>query len=159
MHDSAAWSEDGAFGEGDLSDIVPLTALQAQALREKHPSVSPWWVVGVQALVGVALSLLFWLVSGNGALGLSAAWGALAVVLPAALFARGITGKFASAHVGSAVAGFFVWEFVKIVVTVATMYMAHRLMGDLRWPAMLASLVITMKVYWLALGYQRRAGR
>jgi ATP synthase protein I len=46
---------------------------------------------------------------------------------------------------------FFVWEFVKIVVTVAVMFAAYRFEKDLSWPAMLVGLVLTMKVYWAAL--------
>jgi ATP synthase protein I len=80
-----------------------------------------------------------------------------AVVLPAALFARGLTGQFARANPGTAVASFFVWEFAKIVVTVGVMYVAYRLEKNLNWLAMLASLVLTMKVYWLALGFKPKA--
>ena len=132
-------------------EFVPLTAEQAQALREQHPSVSPWWVVAGQAVVGVLVTLITWWVTGKTSSAWSAAFGALAVVVPAALFARGISGRFASAHVGSAVLVFFVWEFVKIVMTVGVVLLAQRLVVNLSWPIMLLSLVITMKVYWVAL--------
>jgi ATP synthase protein I len=55
----------------------------------------------------------------------------LAVVLPAALFARGLTGQFARANPGAAVLSFFVWELVKILVTVGVLLTAHRLMDGL----------------------------
>jgi ATP synthase protein I len=32
---------------------------------------------------------------------------------------------------------------------------APRLVNELSWPAMLVGLVVTMKVYWLALGLRR----
>jgi ATP synthase protein I len=141
----------------EVSDFTPLTADQAKVLREQNPSISPWWVVLGQLVVGILVSLAAWGVTGRFSVAVSAACGALAVVIPAALFARGVTGQFASANAGSAVMSFFVWEFVKIVMTVAVLYAAQRLVEDLSWPAMLVGLVVTMKVYWLALAYKRKA--
>ena len=140
----------------DEEDFVPLTAEQAKALREQNPSLSPWWVVGAQVVVGLLVALISWGVTGSQTVALSAACGALAVVVPAALFARGVTGQFAAMNAGSAVLSFFVWELVKILVTVGIMFAAHRTVENLSWPAMLVALVVTMKVYWLALGYRRK---
>jgi ATP synthase protein I len=140
----------------EISDFLPLTAEQAKALREQHPSISPWWVVVGQIVVGVLVSLAAWGVTGTGSVGWSALCGALAVILPAALFARGVTGQFAKANAGSAVLSFFVWEFVKILVTVGVLFAAHRTVTGLSWPAMLIGLVVTMKVYWIALGFKRK---
>jgi ATP synthase protein I len=143
--------------EDEVSDFIPLTAEQAQTLRERNPSLSPWWVVAGQMVVGVLVALAAWGVTGKTSVAVSAGWGALAVVIPAALFARGVTGQFASANAGSAVLSFFVWEFVKIVVTVGVLFAAHRLVANLSWPAMLVGLVVTMKVYWLALAVRRKS--
>lgn len=142
--------------EAGDSGFEPLTAEQAQAFREQHPSISPWWVVLGQMGVGSLVALASWLLTGNATTALSAACGSMAVVVPAALFARGVTGQFASVNAGSAVMSFFVWEFVKIVVTVGILYMSHRLVSHLSWPAMLVGLVVTMKVYWLALAFRPR---
>lgn len=142
--------------ETDDEDFVPLTAEQAQALRERNPSLSPWWVVAAQLLVGVVVALLGWFWGGER-IAVSCVWGAMAVVIPSALFARGVTGQFSRANVGTAVASFFVWELVKIAVTVGVMYFAYRVERDLSWPAMLVGLVLTMKVYWLALGFRPKA--
>jgi ATP synthase protein I len=141
----------------EVSDFTPLTAEQAQALREQNPSISPWWVVAGQLVVGVLVTLVAWGVTGKSSVAVSTACGALAVVLPAALFARGVTGQFASVNAGSAVLSFFVWELVKILVTVVVMFAAYRLVADLSWPAMLVGLVVTMKVYWLALAVKRKS--
>jgi ATP synthase protein I len=141
----------------EVSDFTPLTAEQAQALREQNPSISPWWVVAGQLVVGVLVTLAAWGVTGKSSVAVSTACGALAVVLPAALFARGVTGQFASVNAGSAVLSFFVWELVKILVTVVVMFAAYRLVADLSWPAMLVGLVVTMKVYWLALAVKRKS--
>lgn len=148
-----------APADSDLEDednFVPLTAEQAKALREQNPSLSPWLVVVAQVVVGLVVALISWGVTGSQTVAVSAACGALAVVVPAALFARGVTGQFAAMNAGSAVLSFFVWELVKILVTVGIMFAAHRLVENLSWPAMLVALVVTMKVYWLALGYRRK---
>lgn len=145
------------IADSDEEDFIPLTAEQAQALRAQNPSVSPWWVVLGQVLVGAVVVLATWLLTGSAAAAKSCAWGVLAVVLPAALFARGLTGQFARANLGTAMVSFFVWELAKIVVTVGVMYVAYRVEENLNWLAMLAGLVLTMKVYWLALGFKPKA--
>jgi ATP synthase protein I len=142
--------------EQEVDDFKPLTAEEAKALREQHPSLSLWWVVAGQLVAGVLVATLAWLITGSQTVGVSAASGALAVIVPAALFARGVTGQFASVNAGSAVLSFFVWEMVKIFVTVGIMYAAYRLVAGLSWPAMLIGLVVTMKVYWLALAFKRK---
>lgn len=145
------------IADSDEEDFIPLTAEQAQALRAQNPSVSPWWVVLGQVLVGAVVVLATWLLTGSAVAAKSCAWGVLAVVLPAALFARGLTGQFARANLGTAMVSFFVWELAKIVVTVGVMYVAYRVEVNLNWLAMLAGLVLTMKVYWLALGFKPKA--
>ena len=142
--------------EDEVSDFTPLTAAEARALREKNPSIYPWWVVAGQLAVGVLVALIAWAVTGSQTVGLSAACGALAVIIPAALFARGVTGKFASVNAGSAVMSFFLWELVKILVTVGILLAAQRLVIGLSWPAMLVGLVVTIKVYWVALAFKRK---
>jgi ATP synthase protein I len=147
---------DSEFGE-EPSDFVPLSRAEAQALREAHPAVSPWWVVVGQVGLGTLATLMAWWVFGDR-IALSVGWGVLAAVIPAALFARGLTSQFAAANPGAAVMSFFVWEFVKIFVTISVLFAAHRLVKDLSWPAMLVGLVLSLKVYWLALAFKRKPG-
>jgi ATP synthase protein I len=52
--------------------------------------------------------------------------------------------------------GFFVWEGLKIILTVALLVAAARLIVGLNWLALLAGFVITMKVYWLAMWLRSR---
>jgi ATP synthase protein I len=141
--------------EDTQDDFQPLTADQALELRKRQPLLSVWRVVLAQALVGLMLSFGVWLVTGRQSTVFSVAYGALAVVLPAALFARGLTSRVASVNAGAAVFGFFLWEMVKMGLTVAMLFAAPRLVVDLSWPAMLVGLVVTMKVYWVALGMRR----
>ena len=128
-----------------------LSAQEAQALRELQPMVSPWRVVAWQALVGSLAALVVWALTQSSLAGWSAAYGALAVVIPAALFARGLLRQRGAASAGSALAGFFVWEMVKIALTVAMLVAAPRLILQLNWLALLAGFVVTMKVYWVAM--------
>lgn len=137
--------------EGAEENFKPLTREQAQQLREISPSLSPWWVVGGQLVMGVALALVAWAWTGKGNVAWSAFYGALAVVIPAALFARGLMSKFSSMNAVTAGFGFFVWEAMKISLTTGMLFVAPRLVTDLDWLAMLISLILTLKVYWLAL--------
>lgn len=146
----------------ETQDEVPfrqLSADEARRLREQNPSVSPWWVIAGQAVVGLAVALAAWGLTGRQNVGWSAGYGALAVLIPAAVFARGLTGRFASLNAGAAAMGFMVWEMVKVALSVAMMVVAPRWVPDLSWPALLVGLVVTMKVYWIALAYVPKRGR
>lgn len=137
--------------EGAKPEFKPLTADEARQLREKSPPLSPWRVIAGQGLVGVLVALAAWGLTGKPHVGWSAGYGALAVVIPAALFARGLTSRVSSMNAGAAVFAFFLWEMVKIALTLAMLFAAPRLVVSLSWPAMLLGLVVTMKVYWVAL--------
>jgi ATP synthase protein I len=146
----------GGQDEAAESDFTPLSAEEAQALRERSPSVSPWWVVLTQVVVGVLAALLAWLLTGVPSVAWSLAYGALAVVVPAAVFARGLTGRLSSVNPVTGAVGFLVWQMVKLALTLAMLIAAPRLVGALSWPALLAGLVLTLKVYWVALKFASR---
>ncbi len=137
--------------------MAPLSREQVVRMGLDRPSVSVWRVLLWQALSGVGLAALLALVDRSWAW--SALYGAAAVVLPGLVFARGLTGRLSSINAGTAVAGFFVWEFVKIGLTLAMLLAAPRLVEDLNWPALLAGLVVTMKVVWLSVWVQSRRSR
>lgn len=128
-----------------------LTRQEAWALRAADPALSPWWVVGLQCVAGLAVSLIAWGISGKASVAWSAAYGALAVIIPAALFARGLMSQFSSLNAATATFGFFVWEAVKMAVSIAMVVAAPRLVANLSWLALLAGLFVTLKMYWLAL--------
>jgi ATP synthase protein I len=132
------------------ADFKPLTAEEAQRLRERKPLISPWRVIAIQVVAGLLVALAAWGLSGRQSVGWSAGYGALAVVIPSAVFARGLTGRFSSLNAGTAVLGFFLWEMVKLVLSVAMLLAAPRLITELSWPAMLVGLVVTMKAAWVA---------
>lgn len=137
----------------------PLTAEQARRLRELNPPVSPWRVIVGQGVVGLVTALAAWGLTGRQDVGWSAAYGAMAVVIPAAIFARGLTWRFSSRSAKGAAAGFMVWELVKIALTVAILVAAPRWVEALSWPALLAGMVLTFKVYWVALAVSPRRAR
>jgi ATP synthase protein I len=140
----------------EASPVQPLTAEQARRVREQNPPVSPWWVVVGQVGVGLVAALAAWAFTGKQNVGWSVAYGALAVAIPAAVFARGLTGKFSSLNAGTAAVGFLLWEMVKIALTLALMALAPRVVAGLSWPALLIGLVLAMKVYWVALAFAPR---
>ncbi len=120
-------------------------------MREIQPPISPWRVIRLQVVVGFLVSLLAWLFTMNLAVVWSAAYGALVVVIPAMLFARGLMSQFSSINAMTAGFGFFVWEAAKIAVSVAMLFAAPKLVAGLDWLVMLIGLVVTLKVYWVAL--------
>lgn len=136
----------------EAETFKPLTADEARQLRQKMPLLSVWRVVAVQVLVGAVAALLAQWFTGQPVVAQSVAYGALSVVIPAALFARGVTSPVSSANAGAAVFGFLLWEIVKIGLTLAMLLLAPRVVAQVSWPAMLVGLVLTMKVYWVALG-------
>ena len=133
------------------SDFSPLTPEQAQRLIAQNPSLSVWWVLSAQLVVGVLAAMVAGILTGQGASAWSAFYGCLAVVIPGVLFARGLRSQFSSISAVTAGFGFFVWEAVKIGVSVAMLAAAPRMVADLDWLAMLIGLIVTLKVYWLAL--------
>ncbi len=137
--------------EAEDSDFKPLSAQEADQWRSRNPPVSMWKVVAGQALVGMLVALVAWGLTGRTEVGWSAAYGALAVVAPAALFARGMSRQMASGNAGASMAGFFGWEIAKIVFTIALLAAAPWLVPGLVWLALVAGMVVTMKTYWVAL--------
>ena len=139
----------------------PLTAEQAQAWRQQNPVSSPWRILGLQLGVGVLLALLTGLFTGQWSLAASVAWGGVAVIIPAVVFVRALSRQMRRTQPGAALVGLFVWELVKIVLTVALLLVAPKVISDLSWFALVAGFVVTMKVYWLAmaLGWMQRKSK
>ncbi len=135
--------------EDEDSAFKALTPEEAQEWRKRHPAVSVWRLVLWQILVGAGVALLATVVTQSAASGLSAAYGALCVVVPAMVFARGIS-RVRMAP-GSALVGFAVWEIAKIALTLAMLWTAPRWLGSVHWLSLVIAMVITMKTYWVAL--------
>jgi len=147
----AGLSSEEWVDEAQDEGFKPLTREEAQKVRQLNPPASLWLVLAGQVGVGILVAVLAWLLTGQLRIGWSAGYGALAVVVPAALFARGLSRQKSVTHGNAALAGFFVWEMVKIALTVAMLLAAPRLVGELSWLALVAGFVVTMKVYWVAM--------
>jgi ATP synthase protein I len=143
------------------SEFKPLTVEEAQAWRQNNPQSSPWRVLGLQVAVGILMVLLTGLFTRDVRLIASVAWGCVAVVLPAVVFVRALNRQMRRTQPGSALVGLFIWEMVKIALTVALLLVAPKVISDLSWLALVASFVVTMKVYWLAmaLGWMQRKSK
>lgn len=128
----------------------PLSRQEAQELQKRLPRLSPWRVILLQLIAGFLCAAVAGLLTRSAAIAGSAGYGALCVAVPAAVFARGLTGRLSSLGPSAAVMGFFVWEAVKLALTVAMLFAASRLVSGLSWPAMLVGLIVAMQGYWVA---------
>lgn len=149
---SGAWDD-----AEDEAAFRPLTRAEAQALRDRQPQVPVWWVVAAQAAVGVVLALVAVLITGDRVVFASALYGAAAVVVPGALMARGMSSRLSSVSPAASALSFMWWEAVKVGVSVLMLALAPKIVQPLNWPAMLASLVVCLNVYLLALLWRRPA--
>jgi ATP synthase protein I len=144
----------------DEREFKPLSHEEALRWRATQPVLSVWRLVGVQALVGLAAGALAWMLTRSTAIALSVLYGATAVVIPTALMAWGVTSsalsRRAAGHVISAFMSFVWWEGVKILLSVAMLWSAPRIVPDLNWLALLAGLVVVLKVYWFGFWIQTR---
>ena len=129
-----------------------LTRERAQALvASMRQRVSPWSVIAVQAAIGVVAALLMGLFGTAEGLFWSALYGAAVVVVPGALMARGMTSPLTGVSPGASAVSVMLWSMVKIGVSVAMLMLASKLVQPLSWPALLATMVLCMQVYWFAL--------
>lgn len=153
---------DNASGEEHDSQEVwgrepsaTLTPEQAEALRGQYRQLSPWMVVMVQAGAGLLVVVLVGLWVGTRPAVMSALYGALTVVLPSALLARGIT-RARGMESRAAALNFMLWELMKMGVSVAMLAAAAWVVPGVSWPVLLVAMLVCMKMNWLALLWQGR---
>ena len=151
--------EDGLDGEQE-TEFKPLTREEAQQWRAGQPRFSVWRLVGVQLLVGLSAGALAWLFTQSATVAWSVLYGAASVVLPSALMAYGLTSsalsRLLAGFAQAAFAGFLFWEGVKVLLVVAMLWSAPRIVPDLSWLGLLAGLVLVLKVYWFGFWIQTR---
>ncbi len=146
----------GFDDEAEEPPVKPLTRDEAQALRVKSPQLSPWRVIAAQVVVGCLMALGAWWFSDQPGFVQSAIYGAIVAVLPGALMARGMTNRLSSLSVGSSAVSVMLWTVMKIGVSIAMLMLAPKLVQSLSWPVMLATLVLCMQVYLVALLWRGR---
>ena len=110
----------------------------------------------MQAVVGAVVAALVWVIMGERSAALSALYGAAVAVVPGALMARGMTSRVSSMSPGHSAVSFMFWEMLKIAVSVVMLMLAPQILQPLSWPALLVTLVVCIKVYWVALLWRGR---
>ena len=150
------WVDEDPFEDPAAPAFRPLTREEAQALRAKEPPLNPWRVIGMQILVGVLAAALVGWVFGSKVVTWSMLYGMVTVVVPGALMARGMTSRLSSVSPGASAVSFMLWASVKIMVSVALLMLAPKLVQPLSWPALLAGLVLCLKMYVVALLWRGR---
>ena len=102
-------------------------------------------IIWSQLLATLAVAIISALVGGKAA-GFSAMLGGLCCTVPNALFAVRL---YLSANKlgGANPATFFVWEFVKIGLTLAALATVVWLYRDVNWLAFIVGIVIVLKSY------------
>ena len=145
----------GAEAEDEDNNFKPLSAQEAEEWRARQRSVSVWRVLGSQLLAGVAVGFLWWWLSGRRTGAISAWYGAGAIWFPAVLMAWGLTAgrlsRALSVFPRGSLAAVMFWEGVKVLLSVMLMALAPLALAQVDWLALLAGLVVVIKVNWLAL--------
>jgi ATP synthase protein I len=137
---------DDSAGEDDQEDFKRLTREEAQAV---------WWLIASQAAVWLLIALGLRLVFGDMRLFWSALYGAATVLAQAVMMAIGMA-RLSNVNANVTAFNFMFWELLKIGVALAMMASATRIVPDLSWLAMLVTMVVCMKMNWLALLWQGR---
>ncbi len=151
-----AWKYEDTDDDGEVP-FKALTREQARELAARDPhAVNPWRVIAVQAAVGLGVALIAGVATGRMEIVWSALYGAGVVVVPGALMARGMTSKLSSVSPGASAVSVMLWSMVKIGVSIAMLMLAAKLVQPLSWPALLATMVLCMLVYWFALLMRKR---
>ena len=106
-------------------------------------------IVSLQLIATVVVGVIAALLGGWSAM-FSAVLGGLCCVVPNSIMAVRL---FAATHKpgGASPATFFIWEFVKIILTVALLFATAKLYHDLNWLALLAGFIVALKSYIILL--------
>jgi len=153
---SAAVDVDADTTALDEDTFQPLTRAEAEALRGRFRLVSPGRLLLVQGLVGLLTAACAALLGGGWSTGFSALYGAAVVVVPGVVLAWALRPKPGTVSAAQRAVSFLFWELVKIALAVAMLVLAPRVVEGLSWLALLAGMVLSMKVYGLALLWRGR---
>jgi ATP synthase protein I len=106
-------------------------------------------LVSLQMMATVVAGVIAGLLGGWSAM-FSAVLGGLCCVVPNGVMAMRL---FASAQQpgGANPATFFIWEFVKIALTLALLVLVARVYHDLNWLALLGGFIVALKSYIILL--------
>jgi ATP synthase protein I len=160
---SEASTENGWEDGLQKPEFKSLTREEAQEWRRRQPTLSVWRLVVVQLLVGLLLGGLTWLLTQRAQLAWSVLYGSATVVIPSALMAYGLTSsalaRLMAGIAQAAFVGFLFWEGVKVLLSVAMLWLAPQVVPGLSWLGLLLGLVVTLKVYWAGFLIQSRRSK
>ena len=148
----------------------PLSPEEAAVWRARQPKAVVWRLLGWQSFAVIAGAVLIWVLDAFGLfkrvsdfnLAASFAYGGGAVVVPAVLMAVGLQGRFTrrlSTTPTGALLGFAIWEGFKVLASVILLFTAPHFVVGLSWFALLAGLLVALKVHWLVLGLSQWRAR
>ncbi|WP_221933844.1 ATP synthase subunit I [Tepidimonas alkaliphilus] len=157
------WDEEQ--DQGADSPFKPLSPQQAQAWRVCHGE--PWiqrvlWAQSALAAVAIAVAWVIqaWVEVGSSFIVGSVAWGAACAALPSWMMAWGLRGgvwaRQRQARPREALLRWLVWEGAKVLLALAMLAAAPRVVPDLSWLGLLAGLVVVLKGYAVAALWPRR---
>ncbi len=106
-------------------------------------------IVSLQLMATVVVGLIAALLGGLAAM-FSAMLGGLCCVVPNAIMAARLFAG-TKAPGGANPATFFIWEFVKIALTVALLFAVATLYHELNWLALMAGFIVALKSYIILL--------
>ena len=147
-------SVDGDVGE----EFKPMSAEEAAQWRQRQRPMSVYQPLMWQLVLGSLAVMVAWVwFSDRTAIAKSTLYGVAAVWVPAWVFVRALKRQQRRArHSMEALASLMLWEGVKIVLTIALLLAAPKVVKDLSWLALLIGFVVTVKAAWLGWWWQMR---
>jgi ATP synthase protein I len=155
---------DTVYADGAAEEnFKPLTREEARQWRSSQAALSLRWLLVWQALSAVVLVVLAEWLTSDPVVVKSVLYGAAAVVLPSALMAWGVTSSALARQVSgeakASLANFFLWEGIKLVLVLVLLGLAPVLMEAVNWLALVAGLVVVLKVFGWVLYVQTKRRR
>ena len=155
---------DTVYADGAAEEnFKPLTREEARQWRSSQAALSLPWLLVWQALSAAVLVVLAEWLTSDPVVVKSVLYGAAAVVLPSALMAWGVTSSALARQVSgeakASLANFFLWEGIKLVLVLVLLGLAPVLMEAVNWLALVAGLVVVLKVFGWVLYVQTKRRR
>ena len=147
------------LADGDADEgFKPMSADEAAQWRQRQRPLSVYQPLVWQLVLGSLAVMIAWLGFGDRvAIAKSVLYGVAAVWVPAWVFARALKRQQRRAkHSMEALGSLMLWEGVKIVLTIALLLAAPKVVKDLSWLALLIGFVVTVKAAWLGWWWQMR---
>ncbi len=158
------WIVDAVCANGaEEENFKPLTREEARQWRSSQPALSLRWLLMWQVLSALVLAVLAAWLTSDPVVVKSVLYGAAAVLLPSALMAWGVTSSAMARQVSgeakASLVNFFVWEGIKLMLVLILLGLAPVVMDAVNWLALVAGLVVVLKVFGWVLYVQTKRRR